>query len=500
MHNSDRSLAASFRRRTLLISVLALAIASCKRDATSPTAGVTLSFTTQPSNVVVDSSIVPAVVVTVLDESGNVATTSTALITIALNNNPAGADLGGTATVGAVDGVASFPYLSLDRSGIGFTLTATSTGLTSATSTAFNATTETIGKFASVAPGANASCGVSTTGAGYCWGSNNLGQLGNGATTSATSPNKLNTSVLFKSVTVGTLQYFACGLSTTGAAYCWGYNDYGQLGNGNFTNTVSPSLVTGNLTFTALTAGDGGQACGLVASGAAYCWGYNGSGQLGNGSVAYTSTPTLVTGGLSFSMISAGENGATCGVTTAGAGYCWGFNADGELGNGTKVGTNAPVPVSGGFTFKSISTGYSSACGLTTAGAAYCWGDNTYGELGNGSTTASTTPVAVGGGLIFSAVSVGDAYACGLTTTGIGYCWGYNGQGQLGIGSSVRSATPVAVFGGLTFASISAGYASACAVTSGGAAYCWGDNAFGELGDQAVGGAALVPQLVVTPP
>jgi len=497
---SDRSRAASSHRHALLVSAVALAILSCKKDSLSPTAGVTLAFTTQPSNTVVDSSIVPEVVVTVEDESGNPATTSSALITLTLNANPGNADLGGSATVVAIAGVATFPYISLDRPGTGYTLTATSTGLTTTTSTSFNVTTLTNGLFAQVSPGANASCGVTKTLVAYCWGNNSLGQLGNGATTNSASPIKIVSTLTFSSVSMGTLQFFGCGLATTGAAYCWGYNDYGQLGNGNFATSVSPVAVTGGLTFTALTAGDGGQACALVASGAAYCWGYNGSGQLGNASVAYTSAPIPVTGGLLFSTISAGENGETCGVTPAGVGYCWGFNGDGELGNGTKVGSAAPVAVSGGLAFKSISAGYSSACGLTTSGAVYCWGDNTYGELGNGSTTGSSTPVAVAGGLSFSAVSVGDAYACGLTTSGLAYCWGYDGQGQLGVGSSVRSSTPVAVFGGLSYATISAGYAAVCAVTPGGAAYCWGDNAFGELGDQAIGGASLVPQLVVTPP
>jgi alpha-tubulin suppressor-like RCC1 family protein len=498
---SDRSRAASLRRLAILAPVLALAILSCKKDATGPTTPVKLAFTVQPSNTIVDSSIVPAVAVTVEDESGNVVTTSNALITVTFGTNPNNANLSGTATVVAVAGVATFPYLSINLAGTGYTLIATESTaeLASATSAAFNVTVATTGLFASVNTGGNSTCGVTTSGAAWCWGNNSLGQLGNGATTNSSIPSAVAGGLSFGSVSVGSLQFFSCGLATSGAAYCWGYNDYGQLGSGNFANSTTPVAVTGNLTFTSLSAGEGGQACGLVSGGAAYCWGYNGSGQLGSGSIAYSSSPLPVSGGLSFSTISAGENGTTCAVTTAGAGYCWGYNADGELGNGTTTLSSTPVAVSGGLTFKSISAGFSSSCGLTASGAAWCWGDNIYGELGNGTTVNSTTPVAVGGGLVFSAVSAGDAFACGITTSGAAYCWGYNGQGQLGNGSAARSGTPVAVLGGLSFASISAGYASACAVTPGGAAYCWGDNAFGELGNQAIGGASLTPVLVVTP-
>ena len=90
-----------------------------------------------------------------------------------------------------------------------------------------------------------------------------------------------------------------------------------------------------------------------------------------------------------------------CGVTTSGAAYCWGDNQQGELGNGTTTGSATPVAVSGGPSFATVSVGYEFACGVTTSAAAYCWGYNVYGQLGNGSTTNSSTPVAVSGGLSF---------------------------------------------------------------------------------------------------
>jgi alpha-tubulin suppressor-like RCC1 family protein len=499
VHNFGLCRTAHQRRLGLLVAVLPIALLSCKKDVTAPPIGSKLVFTVQPPNTAVDSSMVPAITVIAADASGNPVPTSTVEITLSLTSNPSGANLTGTASVFAINGVATFPYLSLNRAGTGYTLTATATDLTSATSSTFNVSAPVTGSFSSVSIGGSVACGVTTGGAGYCWGSNSAGQLGNASTSNSATPIKVAGGLTFGSMSSGSLQNFSCGLTTAGAAYCWGYNDYGQLGNATFTNSTSPVAVAGGLTFSALSAGDGGQVCGIAAGGAAYCWGYNGTGQLGVTSIAYSNSPVPVSGGLSFASVSSGENGQTCGVTTAGAGYCWGYNADGELGTGSTASVNAPAAVSGGLTYKSISAGFSSSCGVTTAGAAYCWGDNTYGELGNGSTTASNVPVAVTGGLTFSAVSVGDAYACGMTTNGIIYCWGYNADGQLGDGTTTQRSAPVALFGGLTFAGVSAGYASACAVTPGGAAYCWGNNATGQLGNQSFA-TPLTPVLVVTPP
>ena len=152
-----------------------------------------------------------------------------------------------------------------------------------------------------------------------------------------------------------------CELTNAGAAYCWGRNDSGQLGDGSFTNRATPVAVVGGLRFSALAAG-GSHTCGLTSSGAAYCWGYNSEGELGNGSTTASATPVAVAGGLSFSALAPGVY-HTCGLTSAGAAYCWGSN------NGS-----IPVAVSGGLSFSALAAGALHTCGLTSAGAAYCWG------------------------------------------------------------------------------------------------------------------------------
>ena len=334
--------------------------------------------------------------------------------------------------------------------------------------------------FSSVSARSDHTCGVTATDStAYCWGSNSYGRLGNGTTTSALIPVPVSGGLTFLAVSTG--GEHTCGATAGGAAaYCWGHNSYGQLGDGTTTDAATPVPVSGGLSFSAVSAG-AGHACGITTStGAAYCWGLNSTGQLGNGSTTDASAPVPVSGGLTFVTVSAGDF-HTCGVTSSGLAYCWGHNGFGQLGNGSTTDASAPVLVSGGLTFAAASAGNAHTCGVTTTGAV-CWGSNSFGQLGDGTTTSAVTPVAVSGA--FVAVSVGIvANTCGVTTSGAAYCWGYNLYGQLGNGTTTNAVTPVPVSGGLTFAAMSAGAIHSCGVTTGGAAYCWGYNFSGQLGN-----------------
>ena len=231
--------------------------------------------------------------------------------------------------------------------------------------------------------------------------------------------------------------YFLC---SDGFTYSWGGNNNGQLGNGTvITGASSPTQVLGSnsLGFVQLApatgAGSDGM-YGLTQGGVLYAWGDNGlQGALGVGNNQPTlSTPTLVVGSLTFSQIASGANtGYTVAIATNGAAYAWGYNVNGNLGNGTVTSTSSPVAVLGGLTFKQIvQIGYedagNTAIGLTPAGVAYGWGINTYGAVGNGSTTtAFSSPVLVAGGLTFTSLigDINDSTCFGLTATGALYGW-----------------------------------------------------------------------------
>jgi alpha-tubulin suppressor-like RCC1 family protein len=215
----------------------------------------------------------------------------------------------------------------------------------------------------------------------------------------------------------------ACGITGPGAAYCWGENQYGQLGDGTTTPTTSPVPVLGGLSFTALSSG-GRHTCGLTTAGAAYCWGRDSLGQLGDGApTAYRATPTAVQGGLTFKALAVGYD-HTCGLTVAGQMYCWGGNADGQLGDGTTTDRSSPIPVAGGRTFTTVTAANAHSCGITDTGTTFCWGSNAEGELGDGTNISRSAPVLVQGGYVFVDITGGSRSTCGLTTAGQTYCWG----------------------------------------------------------------------------
>src|SRR5207253_560701 len=243
--------------------------------------------------------------------------------------------------------------------------------------------------------------------------------------------------------------YHSCALRASGVAYCWGDNGNGQLGDGTTTQRLVPTPVAGSLTFSSLSAGGALETCGVTPAGAAYCWGNNAYGQLGDGTTTERLVPTAVAGGLTFASVTAGDF-FTCAVTTSGAAYCWG--AGGYIGDGTTTQRLVPTSVAGGLTFASVNaaagTGFTNtaySCGVTTSGDAYCWGYNTFGTLGDGTTTQRLVPNTVAGGLTFADVRAGGNHTCGVTTRGAAYCWGLNGNGELGDGTTTERLVPMPV-------------------------------------------------------
>jgi alpha-tubulin suppressor-like RCC1 family protein len=346
-----------------------------------------------------------------------------------------------------------------------------------------------------VSAGGDHTCGIRSDDRAYCWGANDYGQLGNGTTTASTRPVPVVGPVPFVTTVAGGT--YSCAEAAPGGAWwCWGNNASGQLNTGDRSNRSIPVAVgidLGSTTFPVLAAGEA-HAC-QTANGVIRCWGANGSGQLGGGDTTGHTGAVQVTGIAvtppypnNSVVISAGST-HTC-AEVDGSLWCWGSNAHGQLGVGdTTFRASAVAPTTMPGAPELVTAGGSHSCAIASpTGYAYCWGENGSGQLGDGSTVDRWTPVQVQVSYpYFYALSAGGAHTCGLTPGPAipyaAYCWGNNARGQLGIGTTANDSIPVAVIGDLGFSEVSAGATHTCGVTGDGAAYCWGGNQFGQLGD-----------------
>ena len=284
---------------------------------------------------------------------------------------------------------------------------------------------------------------------------------------------------------------FTCGFTNLGRGYCWGVGDGGVLASaadstcfdatdeplldgGKHGCTLLPKRFSGPaIEFTAMDAGDASN-CAISKDRNIYCWGSDAFGQLGNGSRGGGAAPSLATVAQErFDSVTVGGAHA-CALNAAGRAYCWGADEKGQLGDNRIVNSTTPIPVAGTLVFTSISAGGRHTCGIA-GGQAYCWGDNDQGQLGIGTFGDSrSSPVAVAGGAGMIAISAGSDHTCGLKSTGAAVCWGAGWDGQAGPSADGDIATTPEAVGGPAFARISAGRFHTCAVTAAGAAYCWG--------------------------
>lgn len=307
----------------------------------------------------------------------------------------------------------------------------------------------------------------------YCWGSNVHGQLGTtssvgtcpgGVGPCSTVPVPVASNDLrFTTISAGT--WHTCAVSSS-RLYCWGYNAFGQLGDGSTAENVAPTLgeetkIQGDPEVTAVSAGSS-HTCAITGGGA-YCWGSAGSGELGSTSASEdcngfpcNTNPVQVTT-TSLKAISAGEN-YTCGLTTSERVSCWGANGFGQLGRGAAdYRPSQPDFIKSTETFVSVATGTAHACALSTRKVVSCWGLNSGGAaLGRVTTGAcdeiasipcqNATPDSIVGGYLLTQVSAGTAHSCGIATTGETLCWGWNAFGQLGDATTETRAVPRRLF------------------------------------------------------
>jgi alpha-tubulin suppressor-like RCC1 family protein len=351
------------------------------------------------------------------------------------------------------------------------------------------------GGVTAVAAGKLHTCAITAAGAVKCWGAGGSGQLGNGTRSDSARPVQV-AGLTSGVVAIASGATHTCALTSAGAVKCWGDNSTGQLGTGTTASALKPVQVAGLTRGVKAIAAGTSFTCAITGSGAAKCWGYNNRGQLGTGSTASATTPTQVVGLTSGVTRLATGNQHACALVSAGAVKCWGYNLNGQLGNGTAVASAKPVQVVGltsGAT--AVAAGYAGSCAVTAAGAARCWGWAV--TAGSGTAKDVFTPVQVAG--LTSGVrgiALGWFHACAVTGGGALKCWGYNSTSQLGTTGSTAT-TPVQVSTLTGVRSVTGGWGHSCAVTGSGVVRCWGYNANGQLGGGVTGSPTPTPVTVI---
>lgn len=319
----------------------------------------------------------------------------------------------------------------------------------------------------------------------WAWGNNLDGQLGNGTTTDSSVPVQVPGLSGVVAVAGGCAHCLA--VDNTGTVWAWGYNVDGELGNGTPGGFSSMPVQVKGLAGVVKVAGGFFHSLAIKSDGTAWAWGYNAFGQLGNGTSNNSAVPVQITGlsGTATVVGLVGGVGHSLAVKDDGTVWAWGNNGFGQLGNGTTINTTVPLQVqglSGTAKVIEVATGDDQCLALKDDGTVWAWGRNEYGALGNGTTSGSSVPVQVTGLSGVIAVACGALHSLALKSDGTVWTWGYNDFGQLGNGTTNNSSVPVQVIGLSGVAEVAAGYDHSLAVKTDGTAWAWGENLSGQLG------------------
>jgi alpha-tubulin suppressor-like RCC1 family protein len=335
-----------------------------------------------------------------------------------------------------------------------------------------------------VAVGGLHTCARKSDGTLWCWGSDVFGQIGDGSTTSPKS--MVQVASLGSSVAqVAAGANHTCARKTDGTLWCWGSNGSGQLGDGTTTQRTTPVQVTSLGTSVASVAAGAAHTCARKTDGTLWCWGLNSLGQIGDNGTTQRLLPVQVTTlGTAVAEASLGYY-HSCARKTDGTLWCWGYNAYGQLGDGTAIQRKAPVQVTAlGAVVAQVSVGNWHSCARRTDGTLYCWGFNYGGQVGDGTLTQRNSPTALSTfGASVAQVGAGGDHTCAVKTDGTTWCWGANGAYQIGDGTNVQRPLPVQVtLLGTGGVAVATGGSASCARKSDSTLWCWGDDSAGMIG------------------
>ena len=359
------------------------------------------------------------------------------------------------------------------------------------------------------------SAALTSEGRLFTWGNNFEGQLGDGTTSISNKP--IDITDQFDLVTGETIISVSLGydhstaLTSLGRLFSWGNNDYGQLGNGSTTRSSIPIDITGNFNLSfeeeIISVSLGNRFTSVLTSkGRIFTWGYNGYGELGDGSTNDSKYPIDITAQFNLNegeMITSLELGYyhSSVLTSENRVFTWGNNNYGQLGNNTTNNSSIPIDITAQFNLNageiitSVELGYNHSSALTSENRMFTWGVNSSGQLGTSTNISSIIPIDITSEFIFNAgeviisVNLGSTHSSALTSMGRLFTWGSNGSGELGDGTQISSmilqeiTDQFMLHDGELIISVSLGHFHSSAKTSEGRIFTWGYNGYGELGD-----------------
>ncbi|MDE3155355.1 MAG: chitobiase/beta-hexosaminidase C-terminal domain-containing protein [Acidobacteriota bacterium] len=293
-----------------------------------------------------------------------------------------------------------------------------------------------------IAAGTNFSLALKSDGTVWAWGANNYGQLGDGTTTQRVTP--VQVSGLSNVVAIAAGNSHGVALGGDGSVWTWGRNSYGQLGDGTTTERTTPVQVSALGTSAVAVGAAGDKSLAVKTDGTVWVWGYNQYGETGNGTTTTPQTSPVEAGTLNSAVRVDGGSHTSSAWDNVGALWAWGYNGQGQLGDGTTTQRTSPVPI-GIDAIVALRGGGAHTVAARSDGTVWAWGYNNDGQLGDGTTTQRTSPVQIAGPDSVVSVSAGAYYSVAVSSDGRVWSWGDNTYGQLGDGTYAKRLTPTQI-------------------------------------------------------
>ncbi len=351
-------------------------------------------------------------------------------------------------------------------------------------------------KWGKIASGQNHNLMIKSNGKLFAWGYNNYGQLGDGTTSERRFPTQIGTAADWAYVACG--YYHSMAIKNDGSLYAWGGNGDYQLGDGTSINKNVPTQI-GTATDWAFIACGYYHSIAIKNDGRLFAWGRNDSGQLGDGTNTDRYAPTQIGSDSDWVFVACGLD-YSIGIKSDGRLFAWGLNSNLQLGDGTLTDRNVPTQIGTATDWAYVACGVSHTIATKSDGKLFAWGWNSDGQLGDGTTINRSVPTQIGTATDWAYVACGSNHTIAVKSDGRLFGWGWNNDGQLGDGTNIDKIVPTQIGTASDWAYVACGSNHSIGTKSDDKFFTWGDNYNSQLGDGTTVDKNVPNQLDLTAP